>query len=92
MITILGRHLTARQIAAVAHVIVDQGLNIDGIQRLTGRPSLSEAEDTHAKGCIEFSVRGTPKDYARYLIAERYDVPPLPSIDLFRYGFHAHQN
>lgn len=65
VITILGRHLTARQIAAVAHVIVDQGLNIDGIQRLTGRPSLSEAEDTHAKGCIEFSVRGTPKDYAR---------------------------
>ena len=66
VITILGRHISARQIAAVTQVIASQGLNIDAIQRLTGRMPLSEASDINkqAKGCIEFSVRGTPKDYA----------------------------
>ncbi len=37
IITLLGRQLTARHIALVAEVIAEQGLNIDAIQRLTGR-------------------------------------------------------
>ncbi len=37
IVTILGRQLTARQIAAVTSIIAEQQLNIDGIQRLTGR-------------------------------------------------------
>ena len=41
IITILGRQLTARHIALVSEVIVKQGLNIDAIQRLTGRQPLS---------------------------------------------------
>lgn len=67
VITILGRHITACQIAAVAQVIVSQGLNIDAIQRLTGRMPLAEIDGScsKTKGCIEFSVRGTPKDYAK---------------------------
>ena len=64
VITILGRHISARQIAAVTQVIVKQGLNIDAIQRLTGRMTLTDKDDACSKGCIEFSVRGTPKDYA----------------------------
>lgn len=36
IVTILGRQLTARQIAAVTSIIAEQQLNIDGIQRLTG--------------------------------------------------------
>lgn len=64
VITILGRHISARQIAAVTQVIVKQGLNIDAIQRLTGRMTLTDKDDARSKGCIEFSVRGTPKDYA----------------------------
>lgn len=64
VITILGRHISARQIAAVTQVIVTQGLNIDAIQRLTGRMTLTDKDDARSKGCIEFSVRGTPKDYA----------------------------
>ncbi|MEG0647701.1 MAG: phosphoserine phosphatase SerB, partial [Bacteroides sp.] len=35
--------------------------NIDAIKRLTGRIPLSEC-DEHTRACIEFSVRGTPKD------------------------------
>lgn len=60
IITLLGRRLTARHIALVSEVVAEQGLNIDAIQRLTGRPPLNEAEQSKAKACIEFSVRGTP--------------------------------
>lgn len=58
IITMLGRKLTARQIAAVTKIIAFQKLNIDAIQRLTGRPALEECEQS--KSCVELSVRGTP--------------------------------
>ncbi len=63
ILTVLGRRLEARQIEAVTKVIAEQGLNIDSIRRLTGRPPLHEDRDS-AKACIEFSVRGTPRDKA----------------------------
>uniref|UniRef100_UPI004026E118 ACT domain-containing protein n=1 Tax=Candidatus Limisoma sp. TaxID=3076476 RepID=UPI004026E118 len=67
VITILARHITARQIASVTYVMTTQGLNIDAIQRLTGRMPLADIDDTDSKskGCVEFSVRGTPSDYAK---------------------------
>lgn len=61
IITILGRRLTAKQIAAATKIIADQGLNIDSIKRLTGRVPLDE-EKASVRACIEFSVRGTPKN------------------------------
>ncbi len=60
IITILGRQLTASNIALVSEVIVEQGLNIEAIQRLTGRQPLVEGSFPATKACIEFSVRGTP--------------------------------
>lgn len=60
IITVLGRRLTARHIALVSDVIARQGLNIDGIQRLTGRMPLDEDQIPQSKSCIEFSVRGNP--------------------------------
>lgn len=63
IITILGRQLTANHIALVSDVIVEQGLNIDAIQRLTGRQPLSEGSLPATKACIEFSVRGTPVNH-----------------------------
>lgn len=60
IITILGRKITAEQIAATAKVIAEQGLNIDAITRLTGRMPLDESVKPLTKACIEFSVRGTP--------------------------------
>ena len=62
IITLLGRRLTARNIAMVSEVVAEQGLNIDAIQRLTGRPPLDESEQMLTQACIEFSVRGTPRD------------------------------
>lgn len=64
IITMLGRTTTAKQIAAVSRVVMQQGLNIDAIQRLTGRMPLHEDEEAKSKSCIEFSVRGTPADKA----------------------------
>ena len=61
ILTLLGRKLSARQISAVTRVLAEQGMNIDAIKRLTGRIPLDEC-DTKTRACIEFSVRGTPKD------------------------------
>lgn len=61
ILTVLGRKLSARQISAATRVLADQGLNIDAIKRLTGRIPLDECE-ARTRACIEFSVRGTPKD------------------------------
>ena len=64
IITILGRKLTAKQIAGVSHVVAEQGMNIDDIKRLTGRIPLDENERT-SKASVLFSVRGTPSDKER---------------------------
>lgn len=62
IITLLGRKVTAQQIADVTKIVSEQGLNIDSIQRLTGRMPLNADEQPLSKSCVEFSVRGTPKD------------------------------
>ena len=61
IVTILGRKLTAKQIAGVSRIIAEQDMNIDDIKRSTGRIPLDENERT-PKASVEFSVRGTPKD------------------------------
>ncbi|NLD24379.1 MAG: phosphoserine phosphatase SerB [Bacteroidales bacterium] len=61
IITLLGRILTAKQIASVSRIIANQNLNIDNMIRLTGRIPLDE-EERAAKSCVELSVRGTPLD------------------------------
>ena len=61
ILTLLGRKLSARQISAVTRILAEQGMNIDAIKRLTGRIPLDEC-DSRTRACIEFSVRGTPKD------------------------------
>jgi len=61
IITLLGRILTAQQIASVSEIIAEQNLNIDNMIRLTGRIPLDEKQRA-AKSCVELSVRGTPTD------------------------------
>lgn len=62
-VTILGHHISADHIAKVTKVIFDQGLNIDSIQRLTGRMPLNGDKQPMAQSCIDFSVRGNPADH-----------------------------
>ncbi|MDO4173061.1 MAG: phosphoserine phosphatase SerB, partial [Prevotellaceae bacterium] len=59
ILTVIGRSLSAKQIAAATQVIKKQGLNIDSIIRLTGRQSIRRPEK-NIRACIEFSLRGTP--------------------------------
>jgi len=61
ILTVIGRELSARQIALATRVIAEQGLNIDSILRLTGRRSIRH-QNKLVRACIEFSLRGTPKD------------------------------
>ncbi len=60
-ITLLGKKLTAQQIAAVTSVIHQNGLNIDTIARLTGRISLVSPQEK-PRASIQLSASGTPKD------------------------------
>ena len=90
IITLLGRRLTARHIALVSEELASQGLNIDGIQRLTGRMPLSDTELEKSKACVEFSVRGNPSDYeklqSRFLeisAEEEFDIS-LQQDNIFR--------
>ncbi|OKZ09897.1 MAG: phosphoserine phosphatase SerB [Phocaeicola plebeius] len=61
ILTLLGRKLTAQQIAGATKLLAEQQLNIDGIRRLTGRIPLDEKK-ANVRACIEFSVRGTPRN------------------------------
>lgn len=61
ILTVIGRSLSALQIQKATEVIAQQGLNIDNIKRLTGRMSIKNPEK-NVRACIEFSVRGTPRD------------------------------
>lgn len=58
-ITLLGKKLTAEQIAGVTTVIHENGLNIDSITRLTGRISLENPQQ-NPRASIQFSASGTP--------------------------------
>lgn len=64
ILTVIGRSLSARDIAGAAKIVAAQGLNIDSIIRLTGRPSIMHPE-RNVRACIEFSLRGTPEDRKR---------------------------
>ena len=65
IITIVGRRITVAHISSVTKVISDEGLNIDDINRLTGRMPLEEDERAPTTS-IEFSVRGTLEDKGRF--------------------------
>ena len=61
IVTLLGRKVTAQNIASVTKAVYEEGLNIDSIRRLTGRMPLNE-DDRAQKSCIELSVRGNLED------------------------------
>ena len=61
ILSLLTRAVTAAQLAAVTGEIARQGLNIDLIHRLSGRPRRDETEGSR-RACVEFWVRGDPRD------------------------------
>lgn len=65
IVTLLARRIRAEHIARVTAVTAEHGLNIDNINRLSGRIPLNQIE-ARSKACVEFSVRGTPGDYNEF--------------------------
>jgi phosphoserine phosphatase len=61
ILTLLARELHARHVQAVSSLIAEQGLNIDIITRLSGRPPRAD-DGKPGRACVEFSVRGRPND------------------------------
>ncbi|NCD26475.1 MAG: phosphoserine phosphatase SerB [Deltaproteobacteria bacterium] len=61
IVTVLGRAITAANLAALSEVITANGLSVDCITRLSGRRSLVQPP-AMPRACLEFSVRGTPTD------------------------------
>ena len=61
IVTLLGRKLTAHNISRVSRVVAEHNLNIDSINRLSGRFSL-QSDNPHRRTCVEFSLRGEPAD------------------------------
>lgn len=80
IITLLARKITAVQIAKVAMVAAAHGLNIDNINRLSGRVDLS-SDKSASKSCIEFSVRGG-SDGSESLRAEFLSVAAALDVDI----------
>lgn len=81
IITLLARRITAENIAAVTRVAAAHGLNIDNINRLSGRISVREEIGLHSKACVEFSVRGSSlngaelrQDFMRVASAQDVDI------------------
>ncbi len=61
IITLLGKKLTAEQIAKVASVIYKNDLNIDSITRLTGRISV-DSPQSNPRASIQLTATGKPRD------------------------------
>ncbi len=80
ILTLLARAVTAEQFLAVSRMLADQGLNIDVITRLSGRPP-RVVSDQLTRACIEFSLRGEPRDKAK-LKASLLELSSQLSLDL----------
>ncbi|GGY80700.1 phosphoserine phosphatase SerB [Cellvibrio zantedeschiae] len=84
IVTLLARQVSAAQIAELTAVTSLHGLNIDSINRLSGRVGLDvvkgEAENT-GNACVEFSVRGTPNNMAA-LRADFMDLSVRLNVDI----------
>ena len=80
IVTLLTRKVTAGQLQAVSAITAKYGLNIDHIDRLSGRMPLDTPADK-GKGCIEFSVRGEAAD-PQALRAEFLSVAQELNIDI----------
>ena len=80
IVTLLTRQVTAEQINRVSSITASFGLNIDQIDRLSGRRSLDIPAE-QSKGCIEFSVRGEAENPAA-LRAEFLRVAQELNVDI----------
>ena len=80
IITLLARKITAQHLARVSGVVSRYALNIDAINRLSGRIPLGELPDL-SKACVEFSVRGQLQNLGQFR-AELLELASEMDVDL----------
>jgi phosphoserine phosphatase len=84
IVTLLARQVSAAQIAELTAITSKHGLNIDSINRLSGRVALDvlkgEVENNNS-ACVEFSVRGMPANVAA-LRSDFMDLSARLNIDI----------
>lgn len=80
IITLLGRYLTAEQISKLTSIISNQGLNIDIINRLSGRTSLKKGAE-NKNVCVEFYVSGKPNNLQE-MKKSFLELSPLTGVDI----------
>jgi phosphoserine phosphatase len=82
LLSLLGRKITSEQLERVSKIVTDHGLNIDTISRLSGRLPLEDERDAGmGKACIEFSLRGSPREEERFR-AELLDITDSLGVDI----------
>ncbi len=57
IVTLLGREIRASHIHKISQIVVQYGLNIGKINRLSGRVDL-DADPNFTKACVEFTLKG----------------------------------
>ena len=57
IVTVLGRAISANHLARVSSIVAQHGLNVDRIERLSGRLSLA-VHSADANACVELTVSG----------------------------------
>jgi phosphoserine phosphatase len=62
IVTMLARRVTAHHLSRLSKVVVDNGLNIDKISRLSGRVPLEAVGENKTQACVEFSLSGPVAD------------------------------
>jgi phosphoserine phosphatase len=62
IVTLLARRITAHQISRLSRIVADHNLNIDKINRLSGRIPLESIVNNSSQACVEFSLRGSVPD------------------------------
>ena len=84
IVTLLARQVTAEHIAELTAITSKHGLNIDSINRLSGRTSLDVLRgdaDNISNACVEFSARGAPDNIAA-LRSEFMELSGRMNIDI----------
>lgn len=80
IVTVLGREVTAAQFASITGTVSQNGFNIDLIERLSGRLSLS-GRLQNANACIELQISGE-KDASAKLNATLMGLAQQHEIDI----------
>jgi len=80
VVTLVGRSVTADQIARIGSVITENGLNIEDIVRLSGRSPLHD-DDPTSRACIELTLRGRPHSVDQ-MTADFLDISDELGIDI----------